>query len=271
MKFLKSFFDFYIYSNIHVALAAFSLVKITLLDFNIHENTSPIFVFFATFLSYNFIRSYKIKEIDIFSMSWITSHKNILIFLNLISIVFLIILTFNIRFLAFLILIPFALATFFYIVPFRIDNKNLRSIASLKLFLIAITWAGTTVLFPLFQNDLFINSEVMIIFLQRFLFIFALIIPFDIRDIQVDHNQLKTIPQIFGVIRSKIISGIALILFLMLEFLKMPSEKSEVYDMVLLALISFLWVLFSKEDQSRYYTTFWIEALPIFWLFLVFF
>ncbi len=269
MKSLKSIFDFYIYSNIHVAIAGFSFTKITLLNFDIHENTSPFFVFFATIVSYNFIRSYKIKEIDIFSMSWINRHKNILIILNMIIIILLIFYAFRIKFSALLVLIPFALATFFYIVPFRINNKNLRSIASLKLFLIAITWAGVTVLFPLVQNDLFINTEVVIIFIQRFLFILAVTIPFDIRDIQVDHDQLKTLPQIIGVNSSKFFSGMVLIAFLLLEFLKIPFDKSNFYDILLLAMISFLWIFFAKENQNRYYTTFWVEALPIFWLFLV--
>ena len=269
MRSLKTFFDFYVYSNIHVALAAFSLTKISLLSYGIFENESSFFVFFATIISYNFIISYKINEIDIFSMSWIKDHKKLLIILNIISVLFLIIYAFNIKFLAYWVLIPFAITTFFYIVPYRINNKNLRSIASLKLFLIALTWAGITVLFPLIQNEVVLDKHVWVIFFQRFLFILAITIPFDIRDKNNDHIQLKTLPQVFGVKKSKIIGSIALILFFILEFYNSQFENSSIYKMAFLSLSALLFIIFSKENKNRFYTAFWVEALPIFWLILL--
>jgi len=269
MQLIKSFFNFYILSNIHVALAAFSLTKITLLSFEIDENKSPLFVFFATIISYNFIRFFKINEIDLFSMSWINKHKMVLIILNIISVSFLIGYSLTIRISALLVLVPFAFTTFFYIVPFRFKNINLRSIASLKLFLIAFTWAGITVIFPLVQNGVFIEKSIMIIFLQRFLFVLAITIPFDIRDMQDDKNQLKTMPQLFGVVKSKIIAGFALLILIIIEFLKVPFDRSNIFELIYLLTITFLFIVFSKENQNRYYTTFWIESIPIFWLLLV--
>ncbi|MEN8123675.1 MAG: hypothetical protein ABFR32_00990 [Bacteroidota bacterium] len=268
MQLIRSVFNFYIYSNIHVALAAFSLTKISLLIYDIDESKSPLFVFFATIVSYNFIRSFKINEIDIFWKIWVKGHKKSLIILNIISLIFLIFYAFSVKFSAFLVLLPFTIATFFYIVPFRAERINLRSVASLKLFLIAITWAGITVLFPLVQNGVVIESSVLIIFLQRFLIILALTIPFDIRDLQYDKEQLNTLPQLYGVINSKIIAGLALVFFLIIEFLQRPFDINS-YDIVLLTTISLLFIIFSKENQNRYYTTFWVEAIPIFWYFLL--
>ncbi len=271
MHFVKIFFNFYIYSNIHVALAAFSLTKITLLAYGIHENVSPFFVFFATVVSYNFIISFDKNKIDFFSMSWIKAHKKIWIILNVVSIVFLIVCSFSLRFSSILVLVPFTITTLLYIVPYQVDKKNLRSMASLKLFLITATWAGITVLFPLIQNEVPIDSHVWMIFFQRSLFILAITIPFDIRDMQDDQEQLKTIPQLFGIFNSKFIAGIALFLLLILEFFTIPFDAGYSYRIILIVFVSFLFVVFSKENQNRYFTAFWIEALPIFWFLLVLF
>ena len=50
---------------------------------------------------------------------------------------------------------------------------------------------------------------------ERFLFVFAITIPFDIRDMQADTRQrLKTIPLLIGKKNSMIVANTALILFL---------------------------------------------------------
>ena len=36
-------------------------------------------------------------------------------------------------------------------------------------------------------------------------------------------------------------------------------------------LISMLFIVFSKENQGEYYSSFWVEGLPILWLVLMLF
>lgn len=78
---------------------------------------------------------------------------------------------------------------------FQKNLHLLRNIPGLKLFLIAFSWAGITVLFPLIQNYMSIRITDWITFIQRFLFVLVITIPFDIRDINYDNNELKTLPQ----------------------------------------------------------------------------
>ncbi|RUA12915.1 MAG: hypothetical protein DSY82_00020 [Flavobacteriia bacterium] len=269
MQNLKRLFDFYIFSNIHVAVAMFSFAKISLLNFGIDENITPLFVFFSTIISYNFIRSYKLNEINTFFAAWISSHQKLLIILNILSTLLLAYLTFRIRFISLLVLFPFIMTTFFYIVPFSANKRNLRSIAGLKLFLIALTGAGVTVLFPLSQNEIDFDLNVWIIFFQRLLFIIAYTIPFDIHDMEDDHIHLKTMPQLYGVNRSKVIGSVSLLIFLILEFTKDPVNRHSVLQTAILSLVTLFFLLFTRANQSRYYTTFWIEALPIFWLLIL--
>ena len=269
MFFLKKFFDFYINSYIHVSIAAFCLTKITLLEFGIHENTSPLFALFATLVSYNFIRYYDISKINMSFANWVKVYKLELFLLNLVSLIFLILLTLKLNSQALFLLIPFALVTFFYVVPFTPKNKNLRTISGLKLFLITISWAGVTVLFPIVNNEYLLTKDVWIVFFQRFIFLFAVTIPFDIRDLKYDIPEMKTLPQTIGIKRSKLLGSALLLVFYLMDFLRFSVFENSVLITTLTTALSLILLNLFTEKKSKYYTSFWIEALPVFWFLLI--
>jgi len=93
--------------------------------------------------------------------------------------------------------------TFFYS-GLGFGNKNhhykLREIPYLKIILITSIWSVSTILLPVIQtgNKIF-STQVILLFAERFLFIFAIAIQFDIRDMQADRRAgLKTIPLLIG-------------------------------------------------------------------------
>mgnify|MGYP000615923378 CR=1 FL=1 len=87
MNYLKRIFEFYIFSNMHVALAGFCITKITLLKFGYSENLTPLFVAFSIVVSYNFIRLYEIKYDHLsWLKEWFVKHKLQLFFLSFIAI-----------------------------------------------------------------------------------------------------------------------------------------------------------------------------------------
>ncbi len=271
MQFLKRFFQFYIFSNIHVAIASFCLVKITLLQHNIIENATALFVFFATIVSYNCIRFFRISDVINWFSDWLKIHKRLLYSLTLISFFVLIFLGLKIQLKALLWLFPFVIVTFFYGISLPFKNKPLRKIARIKVFLIAISYAGITVLFPLIQNNIEITVTVWIAFVQCFFFIVLITIPFDIRDLHCDGESLKTLPQLFGVKKVKIIGLTFGFLFVLSEFLKAPFEMNQLIIVSIVAIFSSLLLINSKEKQSKYYSSFWVESIPIFWFLLVYF
>ena len=271
MIFLKRFFEFYINSYIHVSIAAFCLTKITLIEFGIQENISPLFALFATFISYNFIRYYDSSKIYITFAGWLKTHKIELFLLNLVSLIFLIVLTLKLRTEALFLLIPFTLATIFYVVPFTPQNKNLRDISGLKLILITISWAGVTVLFPIMNNEYLLTKDVWIVFIQRVIFLFAVTIPFDIRDLKHDTPEMKTIPQIIGVKKSKLLGSFLLLIFYLLDFFRFSGFENSVIITALITVLSLILLNLSTENRSKYYTSFWMESLPILWFLLIVF
>ena len=268
MFLLKKYFNFYIYSNIHVAIAAMCLTKITLLEFGIEENLSPLFVFFSTIISYNAIRFINIDKIRDESAAWIKSNKMELSLLNLISLFGLAITAYYLNFKALLVLLPFVLATTLYISPFRIWKLNLRDVPGLKLFLIAFSWAGVTVLFPIVQNELAITNNIILLFFERFLFVIAITIPFDIRDIDYDNPKLFTLPQVIGIRKSKIVGLISIVLFLLIGYYRFKAFNS-ILIIFLITIISSLLIGFSSKNQSNYYSSFWLEGIPVIWFIMV--
>ncbi|PHR69022.1 MAG: hypothetical protein COA67_11500 [Lutibacter sp.] len=269
MQFLKKLFRFYIFSNIHVAIGTFCLVKITLLTYGIPESNTALFVLFSTIVAYNFIRFYRISNIANWFSDWLKINKIVLYTLTLISVLIVVFLALSFQLKSFLWLLPFGVFTFFYGLPFPFKNIPLRNVARIKLFLIAISFAGITVLFPLVQNNIEINLNVWLIFIQRFLFIVLITIPFDIRDLYVDSESLKTLPQMVGIKKTKVIGVLLGVLIVLLEFLKQPIESNQLIIMLIVSIVSILFLINSKEKQSKYYCAFWVESLPIFWFLLI--
>jgi hypothetical protein len=177
-------FDFYIFANIHVALATFSLTKITLVSIGNQQNEVPLFVFFSTILAYNFIRFYRKSVIKSWFSDWIERNSIKIRLLSLFSIVVTCYLAFQLQVKGILSLTPFFIMTLFYVIPIRgvfSSSTSLRTVAGIKIFLIAFCWAGVTVVFPLLNYDSALSVDMLLLFVQRFLFVIAITIPFDLR------------------------------------------------------------------------------------------
>lgn len=269
MSIIKRIFDFYIYSNIHVALATFCLVKITLLTYGIQDNLVPFFVFFSTISSYNFIRLYRINAIQDWFYEFNKNNKKGIVGLTLTSVLLFVYLGFLLNIYALVALIPFGIFTLFYVVPFPIQKKNpiaLRSFAFLKLFLIAISWAGVTVLIPLLNYNIEIQLHEVFIFIQRFLFVLVITLPFDIRDVNYDSENLKTLPQVFGVQQTKRIGLLFVMLFLGIELFKNSISSNQFRIHLIVGLLSLFFLFRANQNQHKYYSAFFVESIPIVWL-----
>ncbi|GGK56869.1 hypothetical protein GCM10007963_26350 [Lutibacter litoralis] len=260
----------------HVALAGFCITKITLLKFGYSENLTPLFVAFSVIVSYNFIRLYEIKYDRLnWLKKWFFKHKLQLLVLAVLASLGLV---FNVFFTNFnkqsiYILFPFVFMTFFYVIPlFKIGKieVSFRNFPAIKILSIAISWAGISVLFPLFEVGYSFTNAVYLEFFQRILFVIAITIPFDIRDVRTDSKALKTLPQLIGVKRSKYLGIGLLSIFITIDFFKLATSKLELIVTICVAIISTLFLMFSSEHNSRYYSSFWVESIPIIWFVLIY-
>ncbi len=273
MKFIKQLFNFYLNSSIHVAISVFSLTWITLIEFNISYDANILyFVFYASITGYNFVKYFGIAKFHHRSLAnWL---KLIQIF-SFFSFLLMGYYAFKLSSTTLICVIGFAIITFLYAIPFLpkrlfLDKQhNLRSIGGLKIYLIALIWAGVTVLLPLINNDYHINNDVIITAIQRCLFIIVLMLPFEIRDLRYDSLKLSTIPQKIGVKQTKIIGSTLLVFFFFLGFMKEGIDLIHIIILMIITGITLLFLIFSKTEQGKSYSAFWVEGVPIIWLVLL--
>lgn len=204
MLVLRKFTEFIVFSNIWIAILAAGLTLNTFLindELNIDFKVC-ILVFLTTFSIYNLQRLVKhfFKKNNFSERhNWIYNNIKIIAFLVILSSIGSIYLFFSIFTIQdFLILLPFTLVSGLYAVSIFSNKRALRDLPFLKIFLIAITWGVTTVILPFLQSELILSSKLIAQFLFTFLFIVAITIPFDIRDIHLDDQKTRTLPQVLG-------------------------------------------------------------------------
>jgi hypothetical protein len=267
MEKFRSILEFYINSSIHVALAVVALCVVTCLNFEISaEEDLLFFVFFGTITGYNFVKYAPVARLHHGSLE--KRLKLIQVF-SFFSFLFLFWFSFKIGFQTLLWTGFFGLFTILYALPV-FKMRNLRSVSGLKVFVISFVWAGVTVILPVVSADLWFESSVLIEFLQRFLLILVLILPFEIRDLKYDLEQLGTIPQKVGVTKTKILGTVLLAIILLLELMKPEFSPDYFAALSLTILISAVFVWQARERQSKYYASFWVESIPILWLLILF-
>ena len=273
MQILKQLLNFYINSSIHVAISVFSLTWITLLEYNIPYDADLLFfVFFASVSGYNFVKYFGIAKFHHRRLaSWLKAIQVFSFLCFLLMCYYLFKLDVNTLFFIGLL----GGITFLYAIPFLpqylyLDSKrNLRNIGGLKVYLIALVWAGVTVFLPVLNNKYALNANFIITGTQRFVFVFVLMLPFEIRDLMYDSLKLATIPQKIGVKQTKIIGIVLLLLFVFLEFFKDEVNHNNIIFTAIIGLVTSLFIVCSKKKQGIYYSSFWVEGLPIFWLLLL--
>ncbi len=273
MKIAKQLLDFYINSSIHVALSVYALSWITLLIFNLpYDENILYFNFYATITGYNFVKYFGIAKWHHRSLArWLKVIQVFSFFSFLLMVFYALKLEVNVLF----ILAGLGIITFLYAIPIlpkRIyldEQQNLRQISGLKVYIIAAVWAFTTVVLPILNNHQELTAKVWITVLQNFVFVLALMIPFEIRDLKFDSIKLATIPQQIGVKKTKILGVLLLLIFLGLNVFKEEIITHFLYKEVIMTFILMLFILFSTKYRNTYYTSFWVEALPIFWLILM--
>jgi len=148
----------------------------------------------------------------------------------------------------------------------------MREISYLKLPLISFVWAIATVLLPLYLNGLEGRVEIIIVLavvLSRCLYISGLTIPFDVRDLEIDRLDMKTVPQTIGVDSSLCWAMILVGASAILWFGLIASESINIYVGVALGIhaiitIPFVSPRFAGIKRSEIYHSLILDGLILF-------
>lgn len=261
MKVLHRVFDFYLDASMHVALSVFCMLQITglLFQFTIDPNLS-YFLFFGTIASYNFIK-YGV-EAEKYIVLANRYHKNIQFF-SFIALAIAVYHAFSLPMRAWEYIAILVALNGLYALPVLPHTRNLRSFGGIKIFVVSLVWAGATVQLPIILKMETLDWDVWIETAQRFLFVLVLMIPFEIRDLQYDAADLRTLPQRLGATNTKILGGFLAVLLFVLTYFKDHLSSLDLIGKGILFLSLNFAMLFTRRRQSKYYASFWVEALPV--------
>lgn len=273
MRILKQFFDFYLNSSIHVALAVCSLSWIVLIKHDVFYNEKVLlFTFFATITGYNFVKYFGIAK---FHHRSLTNALKVIQIFSFFCFLLLCYYALQLQIKTLIFIVVFGIITFLYAIPFipkkmYLDHQqNLRDVSGLKVYVIALVWAGVTVFLPLIEANINFNADVYFLAFQHFIFVIVLMLPFEIRDLKFDSLRLATIPQKIGVKQTKIIGLVLLIIFFFTEFFKDELSQNEIISTLLVAVITAFFLMLANKKKSYYYSSFWVESIPIIWLLII--
>lgn len=260
--------SFLIYSNVFVSLCVLSLGLSSSLILQATNSDVNIFLFFSTLFIYNFQRIVRIQNgLEHIRKEWSIKHQKIIYFLMGISFIICLIMFLDFKFITQLVIAILALTSIFY-------PTVLRQIPILKIFIISLVWALSTTLILALENNILLSTDFILHSFSRFLFVFAITIPFDIRDLKYDINNLITLPLFFGTWISKIISLFCLFICCLIIFFQYLNESlisSHFYALILLYFLSSIFICKSNEEKEDFFYSFWVESLSIMsYVFLIF-
>lgn len=276
-KYARQSLDFLLFSNIFIALcaAAQALVTYQLLQAKADKHVLGL-LFFSTLALYNFsilqAKPQNPGRSPFRRVRWIFAHHRLIISITIIAVLSLIPMALFLSTPSKILLFFLGFIAIAYNLPlFSINNKafGLRNIPGIKLFLIALVFSLSCVLIPILeleshQTIAVSTQDTILLIAKRFLFIAAITIPFDIRDLFQDRiYDLKTIPVMFGEKNSYLFCQLLLIIYLVLLFLFTDDFNANFIGLMLTVILT-AWLIFrSRIEKNEYYYFFYLDGTLI--------
>jgi 4-hydroxybenzoate polyprenyltransferase len=218
---------FLINTNIFISLGAVLFTLETQIQLGLQPQLHPylFIIFFATLCEYNvhrFITSITNPEaLNSPKHQWVKEHIKGFRALVIASVLGFIVAACYAKKVVIITLAPIGVLTVFYSLPLFKNKKSvfrLREIPLLKIFMIAFVWSASTILLPIIQTEKKFDAfHVITMIVERFIFVFAITIPFDIRDADADTSaSLKTIPILIGKKKALLVADLSLLAFIII-------------------------------------------------------
>ncbi|GAA4325089.1 hypothetical protein GCM10023149_27190 [Mucilaginibacter gynuensis] len=277
-KLLQPILDFLLFSNVFMALCA---VAQGLVTFHL-IGAKPVFavlalLFTSTLGIYNFcilITRPKYPEKSPYvRVRWFFSHYRLMVSFTIICLLSLAPLFFMVGTASKILLVFMGIVSVCYGLPlFTLGDQKfgLRNIPGLKPFLITSVWVLSCVLLPILEAQVRHIADVsmrdmVILSAKRFLFIGALTVPFDIRDLFQDRQSgLKTIPVVWGERNAYLFCQFLLAGYIVLLFLFRHNGFNTDFFALTFTVVLTGWLIFrSTWEKNEYYYFFYLDGVLI--------
>ena len=237
MSILKLAKKYLVDSQIYVSVMGTSLAAFFMLEQNIFRWPSLLLIFITYFSGYLYTKYQNRRKTFI----------KILVFNFICGILSFCLIVFNhneIRLLkwAVIVIIGLLYNSFFL-------EKFIRKIPLLKVFYVGLTWAliNAWLILPEFNWEIFWIS---------WLFISALVLPFDIRDMKSD--DVVTFPILIGVQKTKYLAYLLVFVACLLSLIFLDVEFA--LSFLITTIFTFILIYFSENDNQETYFSFWVES-----------
>ena len=278
MDLLKKLGQFFIYSNVFVSFCVLALCQSTSIIIGVDSSHLLPFVFFSTLFAYNFQRLVRFipNKDQSAHLCWLNKNRLFIILITVISLSLSFYYALNLSFSTFYFLIPISVISLSYpikIIPFGSQNIALRELPRAKIFLIALVWSVVSVGLVTIENESFYSLDTLLLFVSRFSFVLAITIPFDIRDLKYDDLSLKTIPQIYGEQKAKMIALYCLAFFELISifhFFVGDFSWQLLLALILTSLLCGILIIKSSQEKNNFFFSFWVEGASVIMYLLVF-
>lgn len=279
MNFLRPIINLILYGNFWIAATAAAMVLQTQLLFTGQFSITPfvLFVFFGTLFLYAIHRIIGLNKVQPFQDHGryfvIASFKNHIIFYAIVSAIGGFILFWYLPFRwNWMVFLP-AILSLAYVLPLLGEKRRLRDFAFIKIFLIAVVWSWVTVVLAAKEEGIPMTTALVYQFAERAFFLFAITLPFDIRDLEIDRfTDVKTIPSILGIQKTQLLAGVSFAFVLLFAWLNVLISTYSWWNFLALAisvLSSFFIVYFAPKVKHDYYFTGLIDGTMLIQFLLV--
>lgn len=248
-------FRLIVHSYIWIALGAALLALLTEIECFEVASVAPLVVGFSTLLVYNLLRWVKLKRTQSTHLTIEQAGLPALVHAGLVLLAALG-LALTARHLAsagLLILAMAALPAIAYglrIIPSSKGWLSPRELPHVKLPLVAFVWTLATVLYPAVQaeNQIKLPSVFVLMYgAERLLFVLALTIPFDVRDMHLDDPRIRTLPMAIGQRKSGYLAMSILSLLSMLHLIYSDGSADYAYRIVYAVSALAIWPLAHRK------------------------
>jgi len=277
-KILQPVFDFLLFSNVFMAICAVAQGLVTFYLIGSKPDFRVTWLLFtATLGVYSLsILMTRPKQPELSPhprIRWFFKYYNIMVTMTIVSMMSLIPLFFLISMESRILMVFLCILSVAYSMPlFSLGDQKfgLRNIPGLKQFLITLVWTMSTVLLPILEAQehhltTISMRDTTILVAERFLFIAALTIPFDIRDLFEDSKSgLKTVPVVWGEKKALLFCQALLVLYVVLLLLFRGSGFNADFWSQAITVLLAGWLIFkSKWTKNEYYYFFFVDGILI--------
>ena len=260
------------YSNVWVAASVASLTWLSQMLLASLDWVYIVFTFFATLGFYSYSRFYQGATLSTNESKitrWQSGKSKLLIAVIFVCTAITSYISFSFSFYILIVLGFAALISLVYPLPYILGRwPGIRHIAGLKLFIIALVWTLVTFVVPAMQSEVVWDQQTWVLTAQRFFIITAITIPFDVRDKEIDHPDIKTLPMVVGS-RSALMVGVFCIFGVELSVLLQYFQHGlftgwQTFGLFLGLEIMMLFIHRALPVKNDLYYSFALEGSPIY-------